>query len=200
MDSLYTTANEHEHEHEQLELDLADAEAKENMTVYDGSITYMTLGANMRPIPNRGPYEALWMYVQHRFGPRRLEWAMGFMMCAIGVGIWQSDAFSRPAWAIFRTIFSQEIYLAAFMVACGFARIVGLIINGARKHATPQIRQLSAGAGAFVWAGLLYCFWQAPLPGLTVWIFPLFFLFELDNILQASRDQEHVKRYVAGNS
>lgn len=153
----------------------------------------------MKPIPHRGAYTALWLYVDHRFGPRRLEWAMGLMMMTIGFGIYQSGAFERPAWIIFKAFFVTEAYLSSFMVISGAARIAALIINGARKHATPQIRQWAAAASAFVWVGMLYCFWESGSPGLTLWIFPLFFVFELDNILQAARDQEHVKRY-AGNS
>lgn len=149
----------------------------------------------MQEIPTRVPYKALWIYIQHHFGPRRLEWAMAIITCTYGYSIYWADAFRKPAWIIFSRIFRDEVYLAAFMIFLGVVRLTGLIINGARKHATPQIRQISAGFGAFLWAGLTYCFYMSGDKGGWAGIFPFFFLFELDNIQQAARDQEHVKRY-----
>lgn len=148
----------------------------------------------MTEIPKRLPYNGLWVSIQHRFGPRRLEWAMSLLMVTIGLSKFWDDSFSDPAWEVFRKAFGHEEYLGTVMITLGISRLGGLIVNGARKKVTPKIRQYSAMGSAFVWAGMSYCFWQSGVFSGWEAIYPFFFLFELDNIQQAARDEEHVKQ------
>jgi cytochrome b561 len=149
----------------------------------------------MTEIPKRVPYKGLWISIQHRFGPRRLEWAMGLLTLTLGITKLYTDSFSRPAWEVFRTVFIEERYLGMLMIAIAVVRLGGLIVNGARKHVTPRIRQITAGLTAFLWAGMCYCFWQSGVFSGWEGLYPFFFLFELDNIQQAARDQEHVRQH-----
>jgi hypothetical protein len=68
------------------------------------------------------------------------------------------------------------------MFIVGVLRIVGLIINGARKKVTPQIRQISAGVGCVIWAGITYGFTSSDVVSTWLAIYPLFAVGELVNI------------------
>jgi hypothetical protein len=84
-----------------------------------------------------------------------------------------TETFDQPAWASFREIFHSEQVLGWIMFIVGVLRIVGLIINGARKIVTPQIRQISAGVGCVIWAGYAYGFTSSDVVSTWVAIYPL---------------------------
>lgn len=62
--------------------------------------------------------------------------------------------FDQPAWVYFRQVFRDEDRLGMVLLMIGMLRLMGLIINGARKDVTPMIRQLSAGISCMIWAGV----------------------------------------------
>ncbi|WP_207633196.1 hypothetical protein [Devosia aurantiaca] len=98
--------------------------------------------------------------------------------------------FEQPAWAGFRGIFQEsEARLGWLMVILGVARIGGLIVNGARKHVTPMIRQVSAGIGCMIWFGIVYGFATSGVVSTWLAIYPLFGIGELVNIHRAAHDQ-----------
>ena len=137
--------------------------------------------------PYAGP--GLWVQITHRFGPRIPEWFLAFVTLAPGMVLLLPDeTFDQPAWAGFRAIFGDENLLGWFMVLIGLMRIVGLIINGARRHVTPRIRQVSAGGGFLLFVGWTFAFAASGV--VTTWlaIYPAFAVLELVNIYRASHD------------
>lgn len=142
----------------------------------------------MSRIPYSGP--GLWIQIQHRFGPRMMEWFMAFHTALFGAVLLASGTlFDQPAWAGFRSIFPSEAFLGWIMVILGVARIGGLIVNGARKHVTPMIRQVSAGVGCLIWFGIVYGFATSGVVSTWLAIYPLFGIGELVNIHRAAQDQ-----------
>lgn len=142
----------------------------------------------MNQIPHSGP--GLWIQIQHRFGPRMMEWFMAFHTALFGVVLVASpDLFDQPAWSGFRSLFPSEAWLGWLMVLLGVARVGGLIVNGARKHVTPMIRQVSAGVGCMIWFGVVYGFASSGVVSTWLAIYPLFGIGELVNIHRAAHDQ-----------
>lgn len=141
---------------------------------------------------NQSPHAGagLWIRIQHRFGPRMMEWWMAFHTFMFGAILAGSpDLFSQPAWAGFASWGISESALGWVMVVLGFARIAGLIINGARKNVTPMIRQVSAGVGCLIWFGIVYGFASSGVVSTWLAIYPLFGIGELVNIHRAAHDQ-----------
>lgn len=132
----------------------------------------------------------LWIRIQHRFGPRMMEWFYaGHMVLAGYVLLLPADTFAQPAFSAFRAAHLSESLMGWFMLIVGFARLAGLIVNGARKAVTPQIRQISAGFGCLIWSGISYGFASSDVVSLWLAIYPLFAVGELVNIHRAARDQ-----------
>lgn len=75
----------------------------------------------------------------------------------------------------------------------GILRLVGLIVNGARKEVTPQIRQISAGVGCVIWVGISYGFASSDVVSTWLAIYPLFALGELVNIHRAAHDEGEIR-------
>ena len=142
----------------------------------------------MNNSPHAGP--GLWIQIQHRFGPRMTEWFMAFHTFMFGlVMVCSPGLFDQPTWAGFRNIFPSEAALGWVMVILGFARIGGLIVNGARKHVTPLIRQVSAAVGCLIWFGIVYGFASSGVISTWLAIYPMFGIGELVNIHRAAHDQ-----------
>jgi len=136
------------------------------------------------------PNGGIWIQIQHRFGPRMMEWFMAFHTALFGLVLLISPSlFTQPAWSGFRSIFPSESALGWIMVLLGFARIGGLIVNGARKDVTPVIRQVSAAVGCLIWFGIVYGFASSGVVSTWLAIYPLFGIGELVNIHRAARDQ-----------
>lgn len=132
----------------------------------------------------------VWIRIQHRFGPRMMEWFMALHTIVWGYILIMSDnLFDQPAWSYFRQVFQDEMTLGWLMIVLGCMRICGLIINGARKDVTPMIRQVSAGIGCIIWAGISYCYAQSGIVSTWLAIYPLFAVGELVNIHRAAHDQ-----------
>lgn len=99
------------------------------------------------------------------------------------------DLFSQPAWAGFAGMGISEATLGWIMLTLGVGRVGGLIVNGARKHVTPLIRQVSAGIGCLIWFGIVYGFATSGVVSTWLAIYPLFGIGELVNIHRAAHDQ-----------
>lgn len=142
----------------------------------------------MNQSPHAGP--GLWINISHRFGPRLMEWWMAFHTAMFGsVLLVSPDLFDQPAWSGFESIFHDEARLGWVMVLLGAVRIGGLIVNGARKHVTPMIRQVSAGIGCLIWFGIVYGFASSGVVSTWLAVYPLFGIGELVNIHRAAHDQ-----------
>ncbi|MBB3591746.1 hypothetical protein FHX08_002090 [Rhizobium sp. BK529] len=138
--------------------------------------------------PYVGP--GIWIRIQHRFGPRMMEWFMGFHTAMLGAVLLSSDRlFDQAELAGFRALFSSEHLLGWIMLLLGILRTIGLVINGARKDVTPVIRQVSAGIGCLIWVGITYCYASSNLVSTWLAIYPLFAVGELVNINRAAHDQ-----------
>lgn len=141
---------------------------------------------------NRQSYvgPGLWVQITHRFGPRMMEWFMAFHTALFGCALLlPGDTFAQPTWAGFAQIFPSEFWLGWIMVVLGLLRVGGLIVNGARRHVTPMIRQVSAGVGCMIWAGIVYGFASSDVVSTWLAIYPLFAIGELVNIHRAAHDQ-----------
>lgn len=140
----------------------------------------------------------LWVQITHRFGPRMPEWFMAGHTVLFGFVLFVAHGlFEQATWSGFVDLFAFTGWSGPFiqhwmgvgMLLIGMARLIGLIVNGARKHVTPRIRQVSAGVGCLLWVGLTYGFASSDI--LSTWfaIYPLFAVNELFNILRAARDE-----------
>lgn len=141
----------------------------------------------------------MWVRIQHRFGPRMMEWFMAFHMIGFGwVLLLPTQTFNLPQFQTFRDIFPSEPFLGWLMALIGCLRIIGLVINGAKEKVTPQIRQFSAGVGCIIWTGITYGFASSDVVSTWIAIYPLFAVGELVNINRAARDQGEIKNGTAG--
>ncbi len=140
------------------------------------------------PQPYIGP--GLWVeQITHRFGPRMPEWFLAGITGLLGIVLLlPEDTFDQPAWAGFRALFGSENLLGWIMLFLGLLRIAGLIINGARKHVTPRIRQVSAGGGFLLFVGWSCAFAASGVISTWLAIYPTFAVMELVNIYRASKD------------
>jgi len=140
----------------------------------------------------------IWIRIQHRFGPRMTEWFMAAHMLLFGtILLLPAQTFNQPAWVAFREIFRSEDILGWIMFWVGILRVVGLIINGARKKVTPQIRQFSAGVGCLIWSGITYGFYSSDVVSTWLAIYPLFAIGELVNIHRAAHDEGEIRHGTA---
>lgn len=141
----------------------------------------------------------IWIRIQHRFGPRMMEWFMAGHMILFGyVLLLPSETFNQPAFASFRELVPSESFLGWTMLCVGCARVIGLVINGARKTVTPQIRVTSAGIGCMIWSGISYGFFASDVISTWLAIYPLFAIGELVNVNRAARDQGEARNGTAG--
>lgn len=144
--------------------------------------------------PYVGP--ALSVQITHRFGPRMPEWFMAGHTALFGIVLLIAPGlFLLPSWGGFRELFpwapaaSVQSSMGVLMLVAGIARLIGLIINGARKHVTPRIRQVSAGVGCLIWFGITYGFASSDVVSTWLAIYPLFGICELVNIHRAAHDE-----------
>lgn len=130
----------------------------------------------------------IWIRIQHRFGPRMTEWIWAAIMSFWGLTLLLPDpVFQQPSFAFFRS-FIREDTLGWLMVCIGLLRIVGLIINGAKKNVTPWIRVFSACMGFLIFGGIVYCFASSGVVSTWIAIYPMLALVELLNAYRAAHD------------
>jgi hypothetical protein len=131
----------------------------------------------------------IWIRIQHRFRTRVPEWMLAFITALWGVvALLPGHMFDQPAFAGFKAVFGSETLLGSGMVFLGVARIVGLIVNGARKNVTPHIRMISAAFGCLIFFGISYCYMLSGVVSPWLAIYPPFVLCELINIHRAAHD------------
>lgn len=117
------------------------------------------------------------------------EWFLAAITGLLGVVLLLPETtFDQPAWAGFRAMFGDENVLGWFMLLIGLLRIGGLIVNGARRHVTPRIRQVSAGGGFLLFVGWTCAFAASGVVSTWLAIYPAFAVMELVNIYRASHD------------
>ncbi|OJF97558.1 hypothetical protein [Pararhizobium antarcticum] len=130
----------------------------------------------------------MWIRIQHRFGPRMTEWIWATIMTGWGASLLLPEpVFDQPSFAFFRSYFSEDT-LGWLMVCVGLLRIIGLVINGAKKNVTPWIRVFSAGVGFLVFGGINYCFASSGVISTWIAIYPMLALVELLNAYRAAHD------------
>lgn len=134
-------------------------------------------------------YPALWVRVQHRFGPRQMEWFMALIMFGWGaVLLLPIESMESNAWIFFKAVF-PEFFWGSLFFLIGLFRLVGLVINGSRREITPWIRVVSAGVGFIVWVGVLTGFAFSGV-AISIWTinYSVFSIAEIVNIIRAGRD------------
>lgn len=136
----------------------------------------------------RDRYPALYVRIQHRFGPRILEWFISFVMVQWGVVLLLPfDSMESPAWAFMRSVASEESW-GLFFTLTGMIRLSGLIVNGSLPRVTPHIRIYAAMFGFMVWTGVSYSFAVSGVFSTWIAVYPSFAFAELINIYRASLD------------
>ncbi|RUT32660.1 hypothetical protein EMQ25_05805 [Arsenicitalea aurantiaca] len=131
----------------------------------------------------------LWIRIQHRFGPRMTEWILAVITALWGaVLLLPERTFDQPTWSGFRIIFGDETLLGFIMLALGFLRLGGLVVNGARKNVTPWIRVVSASLGFLLFVGITTGYALSGVVSTWLAIYPVFALVELMNIYRAAHD------------
>jgi len=131
----------------------------------------------------------VWIRLRLRFGPRLTECLLGVITLGWGcVVLLPGHLFDQPSYAGFRIVFGSEFSLGLVMAIFGTARLVGLLINGARRRVTPWIRIAGAGVGLIVWVGMITAHCLALLPGEWMVFYPVFSVAEIFNIHRAAHD------------
>jgi hypothetical protein len=131
----------------------------------------------------------IWIRITHRFRTRQTEWLLAFITALWGaVILGTGNQFDQPAFSYFRQVFGEERYLGTLMLVLGVLRILGLIVNGARKNVTPHIRMGSAAIGCIIFSGISYCFAHSGIVSTWIAIYPPFVLVELVNVYRAAHD------------
>lgn len=126
--------------------------------------------------------------ITRRFGPRMTEWMISFIMFMWGATLLlPAETFEGDNWVVFRAVMSESSW-GWTMMLLGFARIVGLIINGALKNVTPWIRVGSAGCAFIVWVGIIVAFSLSGVISTWIAIYPVIAVVELVNIYRAAHD------------
>jgi cytochrome b561 len=132
----------------------------------------------------------IWIRIQHRFGPRMMEWFSGAVTTTFGLVLLAGDdLFSQPSWSGFRQILGSQERFGVIMLILGLLRLVALIVNGAKKKVTPQIRQIAAGFGLIIWFGVCAGFYSSGVISTWAAIYPWLVIAELTNIHRAAHDQ-----------
>lgn len=133
---------------------------------------------------------AMWIRIRKRFGTRMMEWYSGAVTGVFGIIlVIGDDLFSQPAWSGFAKLFESQVWLGWLMVLLGAIRIGGLIVNGTRKHVTPQIRQVTAFMGVIIWTAVSMGFASSGILSTWAAVYPLLVVAEMTNILRAATDQ-----------
>lgn len=133
---------------------------------------------------------AMWIRIRKRFGTRMMEWYSGAVTAAFGIVLLRGDdLFSQPAWTSFAKFFESQAWFGWLMVILGAIRIGGLIVNGTRKHVTPQIRQVTAFMGVIIWTAVSLGFASSGILSTWAAVYPLLVVAEMTNILRAATDQ-----------
>ena len=145
----------------------------------------------MREVREQPDYmkPGIWIRIQHRFRTRMTEWMLAAMTAALGVVLLLPGAlFNEPRFAGFREMFGNEMLLGGGMLLFGNARIIGLIVNGARQNVTPHIRVVSAGFGCLVFSGMCYCYAFSGIVDEWLAFYPILVATEIVNIYRAAHD------------
>lgn len=137
----------------------------------------------------REPHAALWVRLRHRFGPRRTEWMLAVITALWGaVLLLPAETFDGAVYSYFRALFGGEGRLGGLMLCLGLLRLGGLIVNGARRRTTSWIRAVSAGFGFMIFVGISTSFALSGVISTWLAVYPVFALFELVNLHQATHD------------
>jgi hypothetical protein len=125
----------------------------------------------------------------HKQRLRRTEWVAGavcficgFVLLLPGGIFANSDAYS-----FIRATVSEE-WVGAIMLLAGGLRLVGLVINGARRRVTPWMRLAGALIGAGIFTALALGFAASGVLGLWLGTWPVYAVVEYFNIYDTTRD------------
>jgi hypothetical protein len=126
--------------------------------------------------------------ITHKFRQRRTEWVAGVQCMLWGlILLMPMETFASPAFRVFQQIM-PEFWWGVILLAIGTVRIIGLIVNGARRRVTPWLRLVSALLGFGVFTGISLCFASAGLISTWIAAWPVLMVVELMNIHDTARD------------
>lgn len=134
------------------------------------------------------PYVGLWMRLSHRFSSRRAEWMASMFAFGFGTQLcFIPDIMDRPQWALFKSI-APPMAWGLLLAVNGAVCLAALVINGSKKHLTPQIRMGAAVIRLFIWAGMWLVFAFGGIIGLWLTLYSVLFAFEWTNLAAAAKD------------
>lgn len=126
--------------------------------------------------------------IAHAFRQRRMEWVAAIQCALWGVVLLAPvDTFDGAAFAVFRNIMAEELWGVLLLLA-GAVRLVGLIINGARKRITPWMRLAGAFVGCGIFTMISLCFASSGVISTWIAAWPVLAVVELMNISDTARD------------
>lgn len=126
--------------------------------------------------------------IAHAFRQRRTEWVAAIQCALWGVVLLApANTFDGAAFSVFRSILAEELWGALLLLA-GAVRLVGLIINGARKKITPWMRLGGAFVGWGIFTMISLCFASSGVISTWIAAWPVLAVVELMNISDTARD------------
>ena len=125
----------------------------------------------------------------HQLVRRGTEWMVATMTMLWGVALLlPGDAYATSKTFSFIALIASENTLGTIMLVLGIARLIGLIVNGARGDITPWVRLVSAGCGFLIFVGLSAAFALSGVVSTWIAIYPVIAAAELLNIYRAAHD------------
>ncbi len=120
---------------------------------------------------------------------RRTEWIAGAVCFLCGFALLMPGSIfdNSDAYSFIRSVISEEM-TGGIMLFAGTLRLVGLIINGARRRVTPWMRLAGAIIGAGIFTALALGFAASGVLGLWLGTWPVYAVVEYFNIYGTTRD------------
>lgn len=125
--------------------------------------------------------------IQHKFGPRILEWYLAIQLCLWGLIILlPQETFAEARYVGFG--FLPEPVWGTGVLMLGVIRVGALIVNGSVPNVTPWIRVFGAYLGALVFTVITLAHASSGLVGLWIAAWPIAAVGEWVNTYRAARD------------
>lgn len=132
---------------------------------------------------------AVILHYGYKFRLRRTEWIAGAVCFICGfVALLPFSVFdTSDAYSFIQTLASEEV-VGVIMLFAGTLRLVGLIINGARRKITPWMRLGGALIGAGIFTAITLGFAASGVLGWWLGTWPVLAVVEYINIYDTTRD------------
>jgi len=97
---------------------------------------------------------------------REARWVGALVLMGVALALLApGPTFSRPTFDAFGAVAPEGTWGAA-LLGIAFIRMIGLWVNGSKRH-SPPIRFVTAAAGAFEWGWVTLLLWRDGYPGVN---------------------------------